>query len=694
MDLVSEITSRLTPPFPDHAAFTGPPLDITGLTPSGLGQLWPLLQGTLFDAHPSAYAVAHAVLAQAEALGLAPELDEERLLATLQTREPGKVSPEWVLSQFACLVAPATPALREKLAQLVPPPEWECRDRFRLLALLHLADDVPALLQLRAFIRAELGDALSGQEFSLVDELGTAAILAMTERRYYWARESWMGLQADPALVLAEAPAYVLFSRQILAAAAARVDAIHAGTLPYVADAAFKPEDAQVLSRAVRVAALRDEPWLGDIVTRLLPKVCVAPTAAKTAPSQSLCVALGHAIEGVPTPESVAALRLALQHVRHAGLQKKLARNLKPAERALAQRPAVALRLAGAGIDTKQHRAMLATLFDASFACPVVLPWHEWRERLLGSGPAVGFARGLVWCATPPGGMPVSFMLDADDAPAGSDGAPLALADATPVALWHPVEAGPRERETWRARIVQRQLRQPLRQVYREYYLPGPEQAGSLDYAGFEGYQLAATPLIGLARREGWALGGDGLVRRFGALRVAFGVDARLYPGCGGSTQSARMVFTRAGERAALALRDVPVRIFSEACRAVDLLVGTTAVALDNGDTHERVSRIGELADLAHQAGVDAMRRHALETVLHAHIAAGTVVVAGRHVHAGGAKVHLRTGQVTRDGAAVALSLPAPSKKLAAVPWLPYDEAVLERVVHSVGALLEQGGTS
>jgi hypothetical protein len=27
--------------------------------------------------------------------------------------------------------------------------------------------------------------------------------------------------------------------------------------------------------------------------------------------------------------------------------------------------------------------------------------------------------------------------------------------------------------------------------------------------------------------------------------------------------------------------------------------------------------------------------------------------------------------------------------KLRAVPWLPYDEALLERVVHSVGALLD-----
>ncbi|QBE66822.1 hypothetical protein [Pseudoduganella lutea] len=58
----------------------------------------------------------------------------------------------------------------------------------------------------------------------------------------------------------------------------------------------------------------------------------------------------------------------------------------------------------------------------------------------------------------------------------------------------------------------------------------------------------------------------------------------------------------------------------------------------------------------------------------------------------------LRTGRVVRDGTPVELDL-APikgkvgkgskgDKRLLAVPWLPYDEALLERVVHSVGVLL------
>ena len=87
--------------------------------------------------------------------------------------------------------------------------------------------------------------------------------------------------------------------------------------------------------------------------------MCVAPTAAKTAPSQSLAIALGHAVETIPTPESVRALRDALATVRHAGVQ-KLARNLKPAERALGERPHTALRMT---LDAKPKKqlTMLAT---------------------------------------------------------------------------------------------------------------------------------------------------------------------------------------------------------------------------------------------------------------------------------------------------------------------------------------------
>ena len=684
MNLVHEITARLTPPFPDHDRFTGPPVDLAGMTPDELGQVWPLLQAAWSNLDErAACAFAGDVLRQVQSLGLTPRLDTANLLATLRIRTGREGNVKWTAEQLSYLAEPPTPAVRAMLAQLVPPPEWKVGDRFTLLAMLHQADDQEALLQLRALVGAVLGETLAGREFALIDKLGPDAWKTMAgQHGYFYASGSLADVRTDPALGLAQVEGYVTFARRILEDAADRVDAIHAGTIPYVADGAFNIDDAHLLGRAMRVAALRDEPWLGDVIMRLLPQVCVAPTAAKSLPSQSLTVALGHSIEGAPTPEGVAALRLALQRVRHAGIQKKLARNLKPAERALAQRPAVALRMAAADIDTKQHRAMLTALFEASFITSLTLPYGEWRARLLGAAPAAAFARELVWRADR------SFMLDAHDAPVDIDGTPLALADDTPVSLWHPVEAAARERQAWRERFVARKLRQPLRQVFREYYQPDPQEIDGTECCLFEGWEMSAVPLLGLARREGWSLN-DGLVRQFGPYRATFEVSARLYPGYQGAVPSAKVTFRQGG--ALVPLRDVPTRIFSEACRAVDLLVSVAAAALESDQTDEREARVIKLADLSRQTGVDAMRRHALETILRPHIDAGIVTIAARHVHAGGATVHLRTGRVMRDGTPVELALPPAKSKLAAVPWLPYDEAVLERVVRSVGVLIAGG---
>src|SRR5262249_47123866 len=132
--------------------------------------------------------------------------------------------------------------------------------------------------------------------------------------------------QDDAVRLLADEPAYVEFAREVLVEAADAIAAIQAGSVPYVADRAFPRDDCQVIARAARVAAWRDEPWLGALILRLLPGVCVAPTNAKTVPSQSLAIALGHAIETVPTPEGVQALVDALELVRHAGVAQKLAR--------------------------------------------------------------------------------------------------------------------------------------------------------------------------------------------------------------------------------------------------------------------------------------------------------------------------------------------------------------------------------
>src|SRR5690606_32853590 len=81
----------------------------------------------------------------------------------------------------------------------------------------------------------------------------------------------------------------------------------------------------------------------------LLPDIAIAPTQAKTLPSQGLLYEIARAAQEFPTPELITALRTVRGKVRHAGVPKQLDKMLKKADAALAERPEVALRLPDLG---------------------------------------------------------------------------------------------------------------------------------------------------------------------------------------------------------------------------------------------------------------------------------------------------------------------------------------------------------
>ena len=660
---------------PDHPRFVGAPITVDGLSPDELGALWPLLQRVHWnpDAGDALRQQAEEVLRQAAQRGLVPRLDNAGLLATLQAVRAGPVHLSWLLRQVRYLAPLPGTGLEDALLPRLPPEERWFGDRHALLAIARAAGADGLLAPLDALVAQRPAHDLAAREFAALREVSPESLFALAFSGHYSPLVADEDEETDPAAMLAGEPGYLDFARAALAGAEQQLARLHAGDIPYQADAAFDRDAALVLGMAARVAATRDEAWYAGLIGPLLANACVAPTAARTAPSQALTVALGHAIEAVPTPEGVLALRQALALVRHAGLQKKLARHQKPAERGLAARPAVALRLLDAGLAPKPLRALLVQFFESCFVDPLALPYGEWRARLLANKTAAEFARGLVWRSG------AAWMLGPADQPLDAQGEAVAVADDEPVTLWHPVEADEAEREAWRARILAQQLRQPLRQVFREWYRPGDGEI-------FAGYELDAMPLVGLARREGWKLDYDGLLRRFGDLRVLFVVSDRLYPGYDGVVASGALLLRLGGM--AVPPADAPPRLLSEACRAVDLLVSVAAVALDieDEDIYARSRRLLLLAD---QTGRDAMGRRVLAALLAPQIAAGSIKLDGFHVEVAGARVSMRTGRVLRDGAPVDLALPASGRKLGAVPWLPYDEALLERVLQGVGALLD-----
>ena len=352
---------------------------------------------------------------------------------------------------------------------------------------------------------------------------------------------------------------YAAFARQALDAAAARGAAIQSGELPYAADQAFTADEVSALGRATRVALLRDEPWLPGLLGRLLPAIAVAPTAAKTLPSQALLFEVARSARDFPTPEAASALRAVRGIIRHRGVPIQLDRYFKKIGAALADRPEAAFRLPDLGFGTDGVFRATAGAYEGTVtvADEVSLTWRRSGSAELRGVPAavrrdhpgelqvlrdlVKTARahiatvtralegGLVasapqpyerWCAFAghPLGRPLSERLiwEVEVAsgewravlPAGGElldsaGRPVAAVGA--VRLWHPVRASVEEIRAWRDLLTERGIRQPFKQAFREIYLLTPAELETGVYSNrFAAHLLRYQRLFALFKTRGW----------------------------------------------------------------------------------------------------------------------------------------------------------------------------------------------
>jgi hypothetical protein len=134
-----------------------------------------------------------------------------------------------------------------------------------------------------------------------------------------------------------------------------------------------------------------------------------------------------------------------------------------------------------------------------------------------------------------------------------------------------------------------------------------------------------------------------------------------------------------------------PVLLVSEALREVDLLVSVGTYALAEDASLDTATRQRHLASLHLSPATASMRirRRTLERIFANHPQADQVSFDERHVRIGDFAVHLSTARVTQQGDPVEITLP-PQRTAIPLPWLPYDETLLERVAHTVAALLAQ----
>ncbi|MFI9155249.1 DUF4132 domain-containing protein [Streptomyces sp. NPDC053367] len=477
---------------------------------------------------------------------------------------------------------------------------------------------------------------------------------------------------------IAGLPAYAELSHRLLRAAADRTDAIKAGTVPYRSDKAFTPQEVTTLGRALRVALVRDEPWLPGLLDRLLPGISLAPTAARTLPSQALLYEITRAAQEWPTPELVTGLRTVRGTVRHAGVPKQLDKVLKKIDAALAERTDVALRLPALGFgddgvlrrEAGEHKAVvtvgegvelawekdgrrlrgvpaavrrdhgdllkelrelvkrasahLATLtraLEGGYSADATHPYGWWRTRLAGHPLGRSVVRRLIWEIETAPGTWHAVLPETDDLPEAPE-------DAA-VRLWHPLRSDPDTVRAWRDLLVEAHVRQPFKQAYREIYLLTPAEEETRTYSNrFAGHLVHYHRMRALFRARGWTSGrpwhpgdDDTAERTLGAgeWRVTF--RHALADWADGdalaSTDQVRFARRTAGTWREAPPAEVPALVFSEAMRDVDLFVGVTSIAADPDWTDGGPGHAyWRRAGFAELPGTGEVRREALARIL------------------------------------------------------------------------------
>ena len=241
-------------------------------------------------------------------------------------------------------------------------------------------------------------------------------------------------------------------------------------------------------------------------------------------------------------------------------------------------------------------------------------------------------------------------------------GAQTDVSGSLKVGLWHPTLATQQSIAQWRKLLLDKEIRQPLKQAYREIYLLTEAEINTKTYSNrFAAHILKQHQYMTLAKGRGWRGslagawdGGDDATVSLDLpeynLRAEFwtnAVDSETAWTESGiwhyvSTDQVRFHRLDDGYNAtALDLIDIPPRVFSEVLRDVDLFVGVASVGNDptwedNGGqarfySYWRSYSFGDLGEVAKT------RKAVLETLLPrlkvgkaAHIDGNFLVVQGK----------------------------------------------------------------
>ncbi|MFD6756360.1 DUF4132 domain-containing protein [Micromonospora gifhornensis] len=278
--------------------------------------------------------------------------------------------------------------------------------------------------------------------------------------------------------------------------------------------------------------------------------------------------------------------------------------------------PAQLAELKGLAKEVSGMLAAQTARLDGLFLAQRTWTFGVWRQRYL-DHPLVGaLARRLLWFVD---GVPCGW---ADGALRTVDDTPVSVADEAQVRIWHPIGRPVPEVVGWREWLERHRVVQPFKQAHREVYLLTPAEETTGTYSNrFAGHILRQHQFHALAAVRGWTdrlrlmvddsypptfreLPGWGLRAEYWVEGIGdeYGADTtesgsylrlvtdqvRFYPitaaqnwshADGGGYSAGRWTNARPGDP--LPLDQIPLLVFSEIMRDVDLFVGVASVGND-----------------------------------------------------------------------------------------------------------------
>ncbi|MEV7010526.1 DUF4132 domain-containing protein [Streptosporangium sp. NPDC051022] len=386
----------------------------------------------------------------------------------------------------------------------------------------------------------------------------------------------------------------------------------------------------------------------------------------------------------------------ALRFVNAAG------RAIKSAPQAIRRDPALA-ELKSTLKDLKQALPAERFRLERALVEERIWRWHQVTEFFL-DHPVTGlYARNLIWqILQGPAGIPVRT--DAGWELTDPRGRRIQPYPDTPVLLWHPIRETAEEVRAWRDHLLERGVRQPYKQAFREVYLLTPAEERTRTYSNrFAGHVLRYGQAKALLNQRGWTdlsighwdyeSGGQSDAvkelsgwRAFWSMRITGDPEADGW-GTASFCAGERIRFHRDGQDATddygyayhegVPLAEVPPLVLSEALRDADLAVGVTSVGLDQQAAHGHEEYwnsygFGELTETAKT------RRDALARLLPRLRIAGRAELTDRFLRVRGDrrtyKIHLGSGNILMEPNDAYLCIVPGHDRDAASVFLPFEE--------------------